>query len=80
MPDLIRHPDVVPTKVGNHLKGWIPVFTGMTFLIEWSIYKQTLISVGNNSRKQRVDFFNIEAYHGHAFLKEVVLEITKRQN
>jgi len=20
MPDLIRHPDVVPTKVGNHLK------------------------------------------------------------
>jgi len=28
MPDLIRHPDVVPTKVGNHLKGWIPVFTG----------------------------------------------------
>jgi hypothetical protein len=38
MPDLIRHPDVVPTKalhhmvfrakVGNHLKYWIPVFTG----------------------------------------------------
>jgi hypothetical protein len=28
MPDLIRHPDVVPTKVGNHLKDWIPVFTG----------------------------------------------------
>ena len=26
---LIRgHPDVVPTKVGNHLKDWIPVFTG----------------------------------------------------
>ena len=25
---LIRgHPDVVPTKVGNHLKDWIPVFT-----------------------------------------------------
>jgi hypothetical protein len=21
MPDLIRHPDIVPTKVGNHLKG-----------------------------------------------------------
>jgi len=28
MPDLIRHPDVVPTKVGSHLKGWVPVFTG----------------------------------------------------
>jgi len=27
MPDLIRHPDVVPTKVGSH-KDWIPVFTG----------------------------------------------------
>jgi hypothetical protein len=26
---LIRgHPDVVPTKVGNHFKYWIPVFTG----------------------------------------------------
>ena len=25
---LIRHPDVVPTKVGNHLKDWVPVFTG----------------------------------------------------
>jgi len=23
-----RNPDVVPTKVGNHLKYWIPVFTG----------------------------------------------------
>ncbi len=22
------HPDVVPTKVGNHLKDWVPVFTG----------------------------------------------------
>ena len=28
MPDLIRHPDVVPTKVGSHLKDWVPVFTG----------------------------------------------------
>jgi hypothetical protein len=28
-PYLMRgHPDVVPTKVGNHLKHWIPVFTG----------------------------------------------------
>ena len=28
-PYLIRgHPDVVPTKVGNHLKDWVPVFTG----------------------------------------------------
>ena len=25
---VIRHPDVVPTKVGNHLKDWVPVFTG----------------------------------------------------
>jgi len=37
MPDLIRHPDVVPTKVGNYLYYWIPVvatrnraFAGMT--------------------------------------------------
>ena len=28
MPDLIRHPDVVPAKAGNHLKDWVPVFTG----------------------------------------------------
>jgi hypothetical protein len=36
MPDLIRHPDVVPTKpapdndpgIGKHSKSWIPVFTG----------------------------------------------------
>jgi hypothetical protein len=28
MPDSIRHPEVVPTKVGNHLKDWVPVFTG----------------------------------------------------
>ena len=28
MPDLIPHPDVVPTKVRNHLEDWVPVFTG----------------------------------------------------
>jgi hypothetical protein len=28
MPDLIRHPEVVPMKVGNHIKDWVPVFTG----------------------------------------------------
>ena len=28
VPDLIRHPDAIPTKFGNHLKVWIPVFTG----------------------------------------------------
>jgi hypothetical protein len=27
-PGESRGPDVVPTKVGNHLKDWIPVFTG----------------------------------------------------
>ena len=59
MPDLIRHPDVVPTKVGNHLKDWVLVFTenpgfrlefipmkigaGMTILIKTAIYKKTLI-------------------------------------
>jgi hypothetical protein len=59
MPDLVRHPDVVPTKVGNHFKDWFLVFTGnpgfrlefipmkigagMTVLIEGVIYKQTLI-------------------------------------
>ena len=63
MPDLIRHPDVVPTKVGNYLKDWVPVFTGnpgfrleftplqngagMTILIETGIYKQTLIKRSN---------------------------------
>jgi hypothetical protein len=56
---LIRgHPEAVPTKVGNYLKDWVPVFTGnpgfrlefipmkigagMTILIERAIYKQTL--------------------------------------
>ena len=36
MPDLIWHPDVVPTKVGNHIKekNWIPAFAGMTTLFE----------------------------------------------
>jgi hypothetical protein len=28
MPELIRHSDVVPTKVGNHLKDWGQVFNG----------------------------------------------------
>jgi len=28
MPDLIRHPDIVPMKVGNQLIDWIPVSTG----------------------------------------------------
>ncbi len=60
MPDLIRHPDIVPTKVGNHFKDWIPVFTGnpgfrlefipmkigagMSILTEGVIYKQTLMN------------------------------------
>ena len=44
MPDLIRHPDIVPTKVGNHFKDWIPAFAGMTMLIEVAIYKQTLMN------------------------------------
>jgi hypothetical protein len=47
MPDLrslprtlIRgHPDVVPTKVGNHLKDWVPVFTGNPgFRLEFTPY------------------------------------------
>ena len=54
------HPVVVPTKVGNHLKDWVPVFTGnpgfqlefipmnigtgMTIMIEATIYEQTLIN------------------------------------
>ena len=30
-PTLIRgHPEVVPTKVGNHFRDWIPVFAGNT--------------------------------------------------
>jgi hypothetical protein len=27
-PGESRGPEVVPTKVGSHLKDWIPVFTG----------------------------------------------------
>ncbi len=54
------HPDVLPTKVGNHLKDWVPVFTGnpgfrleftpmkiwagMTILIEAVINKETLFN------------------------------------
>jgi hypothetical protein len=50
MPDLrslprtpIRgHPDVVPTKVGNHLKDWVPVFTGNPgFRLEFTPYTDT---------------------------------------
>ena len=49
MPDLIRHPDVVPTKVGNHLilgsgfhrEPWIPAFAGMTLFIKTLVYGQT---------------------------------------
>ncbi len=34
-----RHPDVVPTKVGNHVKDWVPVFTGNPgFRLEFSPY------------------------------------------
>ena len=29
LPGESRGPDVVPTKVGNHIKDWIPVFTGI---------------------------------------------------
>jgi hypothetical protein len=28
MPDLIRHPDVVPTKVGNHHEDSVAIFIG----------------------------------------------------
>jgi hypothetical protein len=28
MPDLIRHPEVVPVKIGNHLYGWMPFSPG----------------------------------------------------
>jgi len=34
MPDLIRHPDVIPTKGGNQLKNWIPAFAGMMTFLE----------------------------------------------
>jgi hypothetical protein len=53
MPELIRHPDVVPTKVGNHLKDWVPVFTGnpgfrlspeRRLSLNQAIYGQTLIT------------------------------------
>jgi hypothetical protein len=69
---LIRgHPDVVPTKVGNHLKDWVPVFignpgfrlefipmkigAGMTILIKIAIYKQTLITTVYTENKRSED-------------------------
>jgi hypothetical protein len=61
MPDLIRHPDIVPTTYqvpgklqsgtisrldpGFHREPWIPAFAGMTILIEVAIYKQTLMNL-----------------------------------
>jgi hypothetical protein len=39
MPDLIRYPDVVPTKVGNYHEDWIPVLTGNPgFRLEFTPY------------------------------------------
>jgi hypothetical protein len=38
-----EYPDVVPAEAGNHLKHWIPVFTGMTKKDDYGIYGQTLI-------------------------------------
>jgi hypothetical protein len=53
-PYLIRgHPDVVPTKVGNHFKDWFLVFTGNPGFpalagnddfMKTVVYGQTLIS------------------------------------
>jgi len=49
MPDLIRHPEIFPTRVGDYLKTesrfppktWIPAFAGMTALGEGQfIYRQ----------------------------------------
>jgi hypothetical protein len=42
-PCMIRgNPDVVPTKVGTHLKYWIPVFTGNPgFPLEYTPYPDT---------------------------------------
>ena len=57
-PYLIRgHPDVVPTKVGNHLKDWVPVFTGnpgfrlspeRRLSLNQAIYGETLFNIGLN--------------------------------
>ena len=61
MPDLIRHPDVVPTKVRNPLKDWVPVSTGnpgfrlspeRRLSLNQAIYGQTLFNFG----LQNVDF------------------------
>ena len=77
MPDLIRHPDVVPTKVGNHLKDWVPVFTGnpgfrlspeRRLSLNQAIYGQTL---NNPSRlaKNRVFVFKVHKVQGRFFWK-----------
>ena len=57
-PYLIRgHPDVVPTKVGNHLTDWVPVFTGnpgfrlspeRRLSLNQAIYGETLFNIGLN--------------------------------
>jgi len=36
-PGESRGPDFAPTKVGNHLKDWIPAFAGMTNFIEFRL-------------------------------------------
>jgi hypothetical protein len=54
MPDLIRHPDVVPTKVGNHFKDWVPVFTRNTgFRLEFTPY----LIRGRNDETARRRYF-----------------------
>jgi hypothetical protein len=40
-PGESRGPGVVPTKGDNHLKGWIPVFTGMTNFMQIRLFTRS---------------------------------------
>jgi hypothetical protein len=41
-PGESRGPDVVPTKVGDHPKDWIPAFAGMTYFAGQNFSKKII--------------------------------------
>jgi len=64
-PCLIRgHPDVFPKKVGNHLKYWIPVFTGNPGFRPSPEWRPLWIPL----------------VYGHALIKSKQFQITEIQN
>jgi len=59
MPDLIRHPEDVPTKVGSHLKDRIPLLAGRGFhwepFITAGVYPLLQYGAGMNRLLQNWD-------------------------